>query len=272
MCNAILGAAGFLGSNLKWFADNYLDEEWVGITRENYELWRGYKFNTIIWAAGMSSKVKCQDDPDECFEANYSQLIRALHDFPAQKVIYISSFDIYPLKTIDKIESYKQWQSNLFPSSYYGATKFSGELAIQSRSIDFLILRCNGFTGPGLKKNAVYDIAETNKLWVSWDSRFQYIHVDIFARLLFTLATEYNTAIFNLTSPDTITPVKIAEMCHKDIKEIKQPADRVVPRVEAVMPVNKMLTALSKINMRVPSSEEAVKYWNVRYPFKVQMP
>lgn len=267
MPSAIIGSNGFIGSALLYFAKTYLEEEWIGINRDNYSFWKGQKFNKVVWAAGQSSKIKCEQQKEECFKANYTDLINAIEDFPAKQFIYISSYDIYPVNIMEKDESYVHYDPNQFPSSYYGGTKFAGEQALINKDNNYLILRCNGFTGPGLKKNAVFDIAATNRLWVSWDSRFQYIHVDVFAQILFSLATKYSMAIFNLTSPDHITPVKIAEICGKDIKEIKQSKSIVLPRVQAILPVNKMLNALEKLSIPIPSSEEAVKYWNARYSF-----
>lgn len=271
--NAIIGSQGFIGSRLKQYVDTHIDEKWVGINRDNYDEWASssVQWNKVAWAAGMSSKPKCLDDKDKCFEANVARVAKAVRDFNPRKFIYISSFDVYPdpkntkEEVADSIPLYGETFNGL---SWYGQTKLQGERCVKEAK-SFLIVRCNGFTGPGLKKNVVYDIANDDNVWVSLDSQFQYMHTDTFAHLLFQIDKIYYNEIFNFTSKDVVTPVNIAMLLGKDVKKIKQPTDKNVSLVKAVMDVSKLNEAITYHRLYFPTSKEAVKSWNE--PIKVPM-
>jgi nucleoside-diphosphate-sugar epimerase len=258
--NAIIGSNGFIGSALKRYADKYLDKEWIGITRKNWKQWKGYHFGNIIWAAGTArkdlSKIKTN-------ALNVHYVVKAISDFKFDKFIYISSQAVYGDSIgheDDKISS---------DISYYGATKYSGE-SITKILKSYLIVRPNGFTGPGLKKNAVFSMSRNPpELYYSWDSKAQYIHVDYFAHIFFNLAKGYNNETFNVSSPDAVTPVDIANILGIDLKTVQMPKDRVLPHVQAIIDVSKMEAALNKMGIETPSSVEAIKTWNE--PLEVQM-
>jgi dTDP-4-dehydrorhamnose reductase len=95
--NAIIGSEGFIGSSLIRYTKLFTNSTWIGITRNNYQHAKFEKYDTIIWAAGLSSKPKCYAQPEECLKQNVGNIKRALMEYEYNKFVYISSFDVYPL-------------------------------------------------------------------------------------------------------------------------------------------------------------------------------
>jgi nucleoside-diphosphate-sugar epimerase len=262
MPSLIIGSSGFIGSALRRYADNFLEEEYIGVTRNNYDLWKGRKYNRVIWAAGTSSKPECERDPGGCSKQNVGNLRTAIEDFECKQFIYISSLDVYQPKISVKTEGTATSIKDREGMSWYGLTKLQGE-DLARQCDNYLILRCNGFTGPGLRKNAVYDLAQRDpQLFVSWDSRFQYAHTDKFAEILFALSKGVNNDIVNVTSPDVVTAVDVANILGVDLKKVKMPKDRIIPSIQAVMDVTKLENIFNKLSILMPSSREAILNWN----------
>lgn len=271
MLSVVVGSKGFLGSALLRYANKYLEnEEWIGINRENRTTWANTRqWNTVIWAAGMSSKRLCEQDSTECFEKNIQELVQTFNEFPCDKFIYISSAAVYPEGWKHAIEEFEIYQEDddeidINNLSTYGAMKYLGELLVQRRYNNYLILRPNGFTGPGLKKNAVFDLLANNppQLYNTWESRFQYMHVDQFANILFILASSCNREVFNVTSPDVVTLIDVANIHDIDIKAVRTPSKK-LERVRAVIDTSKLEAFLRNTDHYIPSSKEAIKNWNV---------
>jgi len=264
--HAIIGSNGFIGSALKRYADTHYSEQflskWHGITRENYMGYRGNRFNRVIWAAGNPSKEYCQENPERCMYDNAYMVLEALKDFPAYQFIYISSQAVYTGE--QREDSF----IDIAKLDTYGLSKYVGELMVKdfcgSHQIDYIIIRPNGFTGPGLKKNIVHEIATGYTLKKTWDSRAQYIHVDTFADIvLFLTFNRYlDYKILNVAPPDVLTPVDIARILNKDLTQIKQPSNGNVRHTDAVMDVTKMFNLLNKYKRSIPTSERAVRLWN----------
>lgn len=266
MANLIIGAGGVLGRNLKNYADEYLrDDEWIGITRENYEMWKGRPFNKVVWAAGMSSKIDCKPVvfDDRCYRENVVAVKQAVIDFPCAQFIYISSYDVYdppylgtPPKEDGPLMKDREWERE-----GYGLFKWMGEEEAKKAN-SYLCLRCNGFVGPGLKKNVIYDLSQENPtLYVSWDSRFQYIHTHTFSGVLFALSKEYRNDIFNVAPPDSIAVAEVANILGVDIKKVRMPTDKVAPRVHCVMDTSKLAGVLEDLHKPMPSCAGEIRYW-----------
>lgn len=262
MPNLIIGSKGFIGSRLVYYAILHSNEEWIAVSRENYDMWKGHRFDKVIWAAGTARK-----DAGDLFELNTKAVVKAIRDFPCEKFIYISSQAVYPegygheLLDISKV-------TDLL--SEYGLSKYYGEVATEIMCDNYLILRPNGFCGPGLKKNVVHSLAkDPPELYYSWDSKLQIIHVDTFAEITFMLASSYSNEIFNVTSSEVVYPVDVAKYMGVDLRKVNMPKDRVPPHVEAIMDTTKLEMTLWRNRMQLPTTEEAISKWNES--FEVRM-
>jgi nucleoside-diphosphate-sugar epimerase len=254
--NAVVGSNGFIGSALKRYADKFRDEEWVGITRQNYSLYVGKEFDTIIWSAGSASKRMSRED---LARDHILGVHLALRDFKHTTFVYISSQAVYE-KCNDKAkESFPVRPDKL---SDYAWAKYMGEKALKAeREKRFVIVRPNGFVGPKLKKNVVFDLTRTPpQLFVSWDSKIQYMHVDKFAEIMMDhIQCGTSNYICNISARDSITPVKIAEILGVNIKDVKMPTDLIIPHVYAEMDVSRIERNL---NTLLPTCREAILNWN----------
>lgn len=108
---------------------------------------------------------------------------------------------------------------------------------------DWLIFRMGGFVGPGLKKNAIYDLLHGPQLWLSEDSRLQFISTDAAGDMILRLAlSDLSHEILNLCGEGT---VRIG-----DVKE----------RVGSTVSVNpEAKTVLYEVNIDKLSALEAVQ-------------
>ena len=68
--------------------------------------------------------------------------------------------------------------------SRYGLHKSLAERLVMGAHPDWLVVRAGGFVGPGIKKNAVFDILTGAKIWLSPASELQFIHTDHAAELV----------------------------------------------------------------------------------------
>jgi nucleoside-diphosphate-sugar epimerase len=263
MSNAILGAEGFLGKAIMNYARKFWAcEEWIGITRDNYDRWKHYHFGKIIWSAGSASKELCSNW-ETAKQVNTDAVQAAIKDFPCDKFIYISSQAVYPDGIICSSEEALVDKSKL---SNYGKSKYLGELVVKENALKYVVVRPNGFTGPGLKKNAVFYMGQSKPLlYYTWDSYAQYLHVDTFADILLHLAYYYENETFNVTSPDTIDMYGIAALLGVNPHQV-EPFRDPLPVVKARITTSKMFYALetsnySKVLLDTITSMRAVEHW-----------
>ena len=260
---AIIGAKGFIGSALHR-AMARKTEESIGITRENYSTWaRQSHWSKVFWAAGSASKEICSDW-DTAKQVNAYAVLDAINDFPCDKFVYISSQAVYPVAYGFPSEEAIIYDENL---SNYGRSKYLGEQIVIEQAPKYCIVRPNGFSGPGLKKNAIFYMAQPEPLlYYDWNSYSQYLHVDTFADILLSLAYYYENEVFNLTSPDSINMRGIATLLGVKEGQVKPFRDP-LPLVRAEINVSKMMSALKerKYDSRLLTtinSNRAVLYWN----------
>lgn len=255
MKNAIIGSNGFIGGALKRYADTHHKGEWVGITRQNYRDYINKKFDHLIWCAGTSSKRAPKED---LYREHVLGVALALSDFRFRSFVYLSSQSVY--NDTGKIASEKD-PIRINNLTDYGRYKLLGEKLVKYSSPRWLCIRANGFVGPSLSKNVVYDLTQENpKLFVAWDSKIQYMHVDTFSEILFGLIYRWGSwnQVINVTSTDPISPADIAHMLHLDIKKVKVPTNKVVPRLYAVLNTTKLQKILRYYNVHLPSSRDEV--------------
>ena len=91
---AVLGARGLLGLKLvRHFAS---ENEVAAIDKENYDTFRGQKFDILINANGNSRRYWANQNPELDFEASTVSVEKSFADFSTAKYVYICSSDVYP--------------------------------------------------------------------------------------------------------------------------------------------------------------------------------
>mgnify|MGYP000933601590 CR=1 FL=1 len=252
--NAIIGSKGFIGSALKRYADNYHQWEWVGVTRDNHADCNIVPYDTIIWVAGAASKRVSRET---LIEDHIVGLLKVLRDFNYRKFVYVSSQAVYE-DSAKYMTAHEDLVVKPEKLSNYAWVKYMGEKLVRANVNDWVIVRPNGFTGPGLKKNVVFDLMDKPpRLFVSPYSRIQYMHVDRFAEIMLEHVIKQNCKKLHVTAKDSITPPEIAQTLGIDFALVDIAKD--APMLTANMSVTKTEHLL---NIQMPSCREAVLNWN----------
>ncbi len=181
----VLGGRGFYGSGfVRRLAA--LGREVQVITRENYDAFRGRRCGVFINAAGNSSKLLARRAPLEDFEASVRSVRASLVDFRYDAYVYLSSIDVYP----DCSPHGANRETTIIDpqaASPYGFHKWLAEQCVRHVAGRWLIARLGGAVGPGLRKNAIYDILNGGPLWLDPASRLQFLRTDEAAGLILNL-------------------------------------------------------------------------------------
>ena len=178
----IIGGRGFVGSGFaRYCRARNLPHEVV--TRENYERLAGTECDVLVNANGNSRKYLADRDPLAEFDQSVRSVAVSLSAFKAGRYVLISTGDVYddpssPATTTEDRDL------DLNRISRYGLHKSLAERLVMGAHRDWLVVRAGGFVGPGIKKNAVFDILTNAKIWLSPDSELQFIHTDHAAELV----------------------------------------------------------------------------------------
>lgn len=236
----ILGGAGFVGSAFaRLCSSEGLDH--AVVTRSNYDRYAGERCETLVAAHGNSSKLLGRRDPTADFERTVAAVQKSLADFRFSRCVLASSCDVYP----DCSSPGATGEGSVPPASQntYGFHKYLAEQCAVHACPDALVLRLGGMVGPGLKKNPVYDILHGGPLWISPDSRLQYMHTDDVARV----AMRLEGGTYNLCGSGT---VRIGDLPGAGEVEVAEGA----PRVTYDVDVRKISAEAS-----LPRSERAAR-------------
>lgn len=244
----ILGGNGFVGSAFTRVLTG-LERPFAVITRANYDSFIGKSCDIFINANGNSKKFVAADDPKQEFQASVASVRNSLVDFKFKKYIFLSTSDVYPDCSSPDLTR-EDSAIDIARQSPYGFHKYLAEQCVRHAAPEWLVIRQGGFVGPGLKKNAVFDIMNGGKLWVHRDSRFQFIHTDDSAKAILSLADAgIANEIINVTATGTIS-----------VAEIMALARRAVPSPEDAKPqVYEISTEKASRWLRLPRTAESIE-------------
>ena len=151
MSSALIGHTGFVGSNLR--AALPFD---VLVNSKNLEELRGQSFDLVVCAGARAEKWKANRDPDGDL-AGIERLITVLHDVRARSFVLVSTVDVFE-NPVDVDES-----ASADAHHAYGRHRRLLE-ALCAHQFPTLIARLPALFGPGLKKNAVFDLLHDNQV------------------------------------------------------------------------------------------------------------
>ena len=249
----IIGAAGFIGSAITNEASTRgLDV--APVTRGNYDALRGTQADCLINAAGNSRKFVDTRDPVLGFEQTVNTTMRLMHDFSFKFFVHLSSGAVYPHED-DPAQNSED--TTLLPGemSNYGFHKWLAERLALKYAPRHLILRMGGFVGPGLKKNAVFDLLSGAPLHVHPDSELQFMDTRDLAKALFDLISlpaqpTATNQIFNISARGTVTVRQIAQWAGKKIPDVA----KTKLRIRAELNVDKITAILN-----LPRTDETLQ-------------
>lgn len=206
----LLGGEGFVGSAYARLLDCRGIDHKV-ITRTNYDSFRGTTCDVLINANGNSRKYMANRDPLWEFDASVRSTAESLASFKAEKYVLLSSGDVYPDQTSPE-RTQEDLPIDLSGLSRYGLHKYLGEQLLQGAHRNWLVFRMGGFVGPGLKKNAVYDMLHNDPVWLAPESELQFISTNQAANLIFDIIeSDTSNQIVNTGALGTIKLSRLHE-------------------------------------------------------------
>ncbi len=165
---ALLGHTGFVGSNLaaqREFTHRF--------NSRNIAEMAGRHFALVACAAAPGVKWRANREP-EADRAAIDRLVAVLETVTADRVVLISTVDVYPLpRGVD--EATEIAADGGHP---YGRHRLALERFARDR-FDTLVVRLPGLFGPGLRKNVIYDLLTDHALdQINPASTFQFYDLE----------------------------------------------------------------------------------------------
>lgn len=181
----LIGGRGFVGSAYARLCAAKGIEHRV-ITRENYASFRGTSCDVLINANGNSRKPLSEREPLTDFDMSVRSVADTLSTFKAGTYVFVSSGDVYPNPSAPETSREDQ-VIDVTRVSRYGLHKYLAEQLVVGAHPDWVVVRLGGVVGPGLKKNAVFDMLTGGPVWLTPDSELQFISTDRMAELVWRL-------------------------------------------------------------------------------------
>ena len=197
---ALIGHTGFVGGNLD--RQTHFTHRF---NTSNIESLANHTFDLVVCAGAPAEKWKANADP-EADRASLARLTEALFQCNAQRVILISTIDVYP----DPAGVDEDTPIDAEQAAPYGRHRVDLERTIADR-FDTLIVRLPGLFGPGLRKNAIYDLLNDNQVdRLHADNTYQFYDL---TRLWADIATAERNDIRLINLPTG--PVSIEEVARE---------------------------------------------------------
>lgn len=151
MASALIGYTGFVGGNL--LRQRRFDELY---NSRNIERIAGRRFDLVVCAGAPAEKWKANQDPAADWRS-LQRLIDALSEVETERLVLISTVDVFG-KPIGVTE-----EDTPADATHYGRHRSRLE-QILSDWFRTLVVRLPGLFGPGLRKNAIYDLIHDNQV------------------------------------------------------------------------------------------------------------
>jgi nucleoside-diphosphate-sugar epimerase len=181
----VIGGTGFVGSAYaRLFARLGLEHR--VITRATRDEFIGTRCDIVIDCNGNSKKFLAEREPLLDFDMSVRSVAQSLEAFPCDTYVLLSSGDVYPDQS-DFARTQEEQVIDPAAVSRYGRHKLLAEQLVRGGARNWLIMRMGGFIGPGLKKNAIFDILREAPVWLSPESELQFISTDRAAGLVWGL-------------------------------------------------------------------------------------
>lgn len=208
----ILGGRGLLGSAFARVCERR-GQPFQIIDRQNYGNYAGARCDIFVNANGNSRKPLAKTEPLREFDASVRSVRASLIDFPCDQYVHLSSCDVYPDCSSPEFTKEDQ-RFDPAHQSPYGFHKYLAEECVRHAAGNWLIFRLGGFVGPGLKKNAVFDILTGGPLWLDPNSALQFLHTESAAEIMLDLAARGTVSreTFNLCGRGLIELTEIMEI------------------------------------------------------------
>lgn len=177
--NALIGSTGFVGS--------YLIQDGMDVyTSKTIQSIRGKTYDTVYCAGIPAEKWRANQDP-EADRAGIAGLLANLEQMTCRRFVLISTVDVYEASFPQDEEP--DCCPNAYATHPYGVHRREVEVWAQKTFPEVYIFRLPALFGHGLKKNALYDLMNNNRIsvlrshwsfqwyWLGWLTRDIAIHM-----------------------------------------------------------------------------------------------
>ncbi len=169
MSDALIGHTGFVGGNLA--RQHRFD---ACFNSANVEDIAGRSFDTLVVSAMPAAKWIANREPD-ADRATLERLSAAVRSTTAERVVVVSTVDVYPVP----IDVDEDSPIDVAAQHAYGRHRLRLEREIADHFANVLVVRLPALFGPGLKKNAVYDLLNDNEVHkIHSGGVFQFYNLD----------------------------------------------------------------------------------------------
>lgn len=161
----VVGSAGFVGQSL--IAQSEFDGQF---NRGNFDELADSIHNLLIFASAPAKKWLANSSPDSDRD-NIDYLVRSMRDLEVKKFVLISTVDVYD----DPIGVNEQVAADATAPNHYGVNRLYLEDALRQVFPSMLAIRLPGLVGTGLRKNALFDMKNSNEVGkLNGASEFQF--------------------------------------------------------------------------------------------------
>ena len=151
MTSALIGHTGFVGGNLS----RQIPFDAL-VNSSNVDELRGRAFSLVVCAGARAEKWKANRDPT-ADRAGIDRLLSALREVRAERFVLVSTVDVF------EVPAGTDESSPADARHAYGRNRRALEELCEER-FSAQVLRLPALFGPGLKKNAVYDLLHDNQV------------------------------------------------------------------------------------------------------------
>ncbi|MDB5312098.1 MAG: pyridine nucleotide transhydrogenase [Gemmataceae bacterium] len=201
MPNALIGHTGFVGGNL---AAQYRFDTWFN--SKNIEAVRGKRFGLLVVSAMPAAMWVANQDAD-ADRGVLNRLWGCLSACRAETVVIVSTVAVYPTPVgVDE-------DTPIDPAAQtpYGRHRLQLEQLAAEHFPRVLSVRLPGLYGPGLKKNAVYDLLHDHEVHkIPADAVYQFYNLNRLSRDVQT-ALAAGLSLVNLATE----PVSVREVARE---------------------------------------------------------
>ena len=207
----IIGARGFLGSNLRQAYAARPDVDVIDVDARGPNGRLAYpRFDRVYCCAGNARTYISTERPQECLQRSVLDLIGYLTGLSYGQFVLISSWLVYPAEEPVKQESLPIDIARLSP---YGAHKYLAEYYVRRYAPAHVIVRPTGFFGPGLAKGLLYDLRHRATVYrVSPESYEDAMEIGRFCRLVIELSERLSQVTLNVGSGFPIATRELLEL------------------------------------------------------------
>lgn len=219
----IVGSEGFFGKTLVKISNEF-NFKIIKIIRENFVEYKNDRFDILINCAMPSKKYLASKNPLLDFQESVGLTANLVYSWNFDKFIQISSISVNEIK-------------NKHP---YGINKKAAEIIASSTKS--IIVRLGTIYGEGLNKGALYDLLNSNKLYVDISSEYDFISIDFVSRWIFS----------------NMDREGIVELGAKDTTSLSEIASALGLKIESGDRFEQIFS--SKIEKDMPSSKEVLQF------------